>query len=163
MSLQSLIALPQKEQAAAFVAFAQQIIARSDTSAVAADVRNLVDTVVNQDAVGLVVGRQVLSDLVKILGDGSVKDAELRKTLVQETLAVIQPRIVSYEEQVTRFVASCIHTLTCFQVNILRFQLADILEAEEEWSEAARVLMGTSLDSGQRYSFAISHHDAYSS
>ncbi len=37
------------------------------------------------------------------------------------------------------------------QVNILRFQLADILEEEEEWSEAARVLMGISLDSGQRY------------
>jgi len=32
----------------------------------------------------------------------------------------------------------------------LRFQLADLLEEEEEWSEAAKVLMGISLDSGQR-------------
>ena len=32
----------------------------------------------------------------------------------------------------------------------MRFQLADLLEEEEEWSEAARVLMGISLDSGQR-------------
>lgn len=39
----------------------------------------------------------------------------------------------------------------CLQVNILRFQLADIYEEEEQWSEAARVLMGISLDSGQRY------------
>lgn len=30
------------------------------------------------------------------------------------------------------------------QVNSLRFQLADLLEAEEEWSEAAHVLMGIS-------------------
>lgn len=35
-------------------------------------------------------------------------------------------------------------------MNSLRFQLADLLEQEEEWSEAARVLMGISLDSGQR-------------
>lgn len=36
------------------------------------------------------------------------------------------------------------------QVNTLRFQLADLLEEEEDWSDAARVLMGISLDSGQR-------------
>ncbi|KAJ7068304.1 hypothetical protein C8F01DRAFT_1117685 [Mycena amicta] len=126
--------LPQKEQAAAFIALGQEILSRADPIAVASDLRSLVDTVVNQDSVGLVVGRQVLSELVKILGDGAVKDPELRKTLVEDTLSVIQPRIVSYEEQ----------------VNILRFQLADILEQGEEWSEAARVLMGTSLDSGQR-------------
>jgi len=39
------------------------------------------------------------------------------------------------------------------KVNALRFQLADLLEEEEEWSEAARVLMGISLDSGQRCVF----------
>jgi COP9 signalosome complex subunit 4 len=39
------------------------------------------------------------------------------------------------------------------QVNSLRFQLADLLEEDEEWSEAARVLMGISLDSGQRWVF----------
>jgi len=37
------------------------------------------------------------------------------------------------------------------KVNTLRFQLADLLEEEEEWSAAARVLMGISMDSGQRY------------
>lgn len=35
-------------------------------------------------------------------------------------------------------------------MNSLRFQLADLLEVEEEWTEAARVLMGISLDSGSR-------------
>jgi len=33
----------------------------------------------------------------------------------------------------------------------LSFQLSDLLEEEEEWSESARVLMGISMDSGQRY------------
>ncbi|KAJ7700131.1 hypothetical protein B0H17DRAFT_280752 [Mycena rosella] len=127
-------ALPQKDKGPAFIALIHDILARTDTAAVASDLHALVDVVVNQESVGLVVGRQVLSELVKILGEGAVKNADLRKTLVEDTLNTIQPRIVSYEEQ----------------VNILRFQLADILEQEEEWSEAARVLMGTSLDSGQR-------------
>ena len=58
----------------------------------------LVDTVVNHDNVGLVVGRQVLSGLVRILGEGTIKDLELRKRVVVDTLATVQPRIVSYEE-----------------------------------------------------------------
>jgi len=41
------------------------------------------------------------------------------------------------------------------QVNTLRFQLADLLEEEEEWSAAARVLMGISMDSGQRSASAF--------
>ncbi|TFK75873.1 hypothetical protein BDN72DRAFT_954424 [Pluteus cervinus] len=126
--------LGQKDKGPAFIALIPDILAYPDPTKLAADLHLLVDTVVNQDSVGLVVGRQVLSELVKYLGEGSIKDSDLRKRVVEETLATIQPRIVSYEEQ----------------VNALRFQLADLLEAEEEWSEAARVLMGISLDSGQR-------------
>ncbi|KAF5387669.1 hypothetical protein D9615_000441 [Tricholomella constricta] len=126
--------LSQKDKGPAFIALIPEILARPDPSALVADLHNLVDTVVNQDSVGLVVGRQVLSELVKILGEASIKDVELRKRVVEDTLNTVQPRIVSYEEQ----------------VNTLRFQLADLLEEEEEWSEAARVLMGISLDSGQR-------------
>lgn len=37
------------------------------------------------------------------------------------------------------------------QTNTLRFQLADLLEEEEDWSGAAHVLMGISVDSGSRY------------
>ena len=47
----------------------------------------------------------------------------------------------------------CTTSNRCIKVNALRFQLADLLEEEEEWSEAARVLMGISLDSGQRWVF----------
>ncbi|KAG5651356.1 hypothetical protein H0H81_008973 [Sphagnurus paluster] len=132
--LAQISALSQKDKGPAFISIIPQILATSDPSTLVADLHKLVDTVVNQDNVGLVVGRQVLSDLVKILGEGSIKDVELRKRVVQDTLNTVQPRIVSYEEQ----------------VNTLRFQLADLLEEEEEWSEAARVLTGISLDSGQR-------------
>ncbi|KAG5649032.1 hypothetical protein DXG03_000381 [Asterophora parasitica] len=132
--LAQISALSQKNKGPAFITLIPEILARPDPSALVADLHKLVDTVVNQESVGLVVGRQVLSELVKILGEGSIKDVELRRRVVEDTLNTVQPRIVSYEEQ----------------VNTLRFQLADLLEEEEEWSEAARVLMGISLDSGQR-------------
>ncbi|KII95157.1 hypothetical protein PLICRDRAFT_120951 [Plicaturopsis crispa FD-325 SS-3] len=126
--------LSQKDKAPAFLSLLSEVLSRQDQATIAQDLHLLVDTVVNQESVGLVVGRQVLSELVKYLGEGSIQDSDLRKRVVEDTLATAQPRIVSYEEQ----------------VNSLRFQLADILEGEEEWSEAARVLMGISLDSGQR-------------
>jgi len=126
-------ALGQKDKGPAFISLIPEILSQPGP-ALAKDLHILVDTVVNQDSVGLVVGRQVLSELVKILGEGGISDSDLRKRVVEDTLATVQPRIVSYEEQ----------------VNTLRFQLADLLEEEEEWSDAARVLMGISLDSGQR-------------
>jgi len=48
------------------------------------------------------------------------------------TLERLQPRVVSYEEQVTA----------------IREQLADVLIDEEEWNEAAKTLAGIDLDSG---------------
>ncbi|KAH9482689.1 COP9 signalosome complex subunit 4 [Psilocybe cubensis] len=125
--------LVQKDKGPAYISLIPEILSQSGPS-IARDLHTLVDTVVNLESVGLVVGRQVLSELVKILGEGAIKDVALRKRVVEDTLSTIQPRIVSYEEQ----------------VNSLRFQLADLLEEEEEWSDAARVLMGISLDSGQR-------------
>ena len=47
-------------------------------------------------------------------------------------LGKIQPRVVSYEEQVTT----------------VREHLANLLEKEEEWSKAAQTLAGIDLDSG---------------
>jgi hypothetical protein len=93
--------LSQKDKGPAFISLLPEIITRSNQSAVAADLHILVNTVVNHDNVGLVVGRQVLSELVKVLGEGAIKDAELRKRVVEDTLTTVQPRIVSYEEQVS--------------------------------------------------------------
>lgn len=44
----------------------------------------------------------------------------------------VQPRAVSYEEQVT----------------VMREQLSELYEAQEEWSKAAHALAGIDLDSG---------------
>ena len=37
------------------------------------------------------------------------------------------------------------------QVSSIRVQLASIYEVEENWREAARILVAIPLDSGQRY------------
>jgi COP9 signalosome complex subunit 4 len=99
--------LSQKDKAPAYLSLLPEILSRSNPSAIAADLHSLVDTVVNQDSVGLVVGRQVLSELVKSLGGGIIKDNELRKRIVEDTLATVQPRITSYEEQVSTVIHSC--------------------------------------------------------
>ena len=91
--------LSQKDKGPAFISLIPEILSQSGPS-LAKDLHTLVDTVVNQDSVGLVVGRQVLSELVKVLGEGGIQDVELRKRVVEDTLATVQPRIVSYEEQV---------------------------------------------------------------
>lgn len=93
--------LSQKDKGPAYLSLLQDILSRSNPTTLVSDLHVLVDTVVNQDNVGLVVGRQVLSELVKILGESVIKDADLRKRIVEDTLATIQPRIVSYEEQVS--------------------------------------------------------------
>lgn len=92
--------LSQKDKAPAYLSLLPETLSRPDSSAIAADLHLLVDTVVNQDSVGLVVGRQVLAELVKSLGTGALKDIELRKRIVEDTLATIQPRLTTYEEQV---------------------------------------------------------------
>ena len=97
--LNHISSLSQKDKGPAFISLILEILSQSDTE-VSKDLHTLVDTVVNQDNVGLVVGRQVLSELVRILAEGAIKDLELRKRVVVDTLATVQPRIVSYEEQV---------------------------------------------------------------
>jgi len=91
-------ALSQKDKAPAYLSLVSEILARQDQSVIASDLHTLVETVV-QDG-GIVVGRQVLSELVRNLGTGSISNHDLRKRVVEETLATLQPRIVSYEEQV---------------------------------------------------------------
>ena len=97
--LNQISSLSQKDKGPAFISLISEILSQSD-SEVSKDLHTLVDTVVNHDNVGLVVGRQVLSELVRILGEGAIKDLDLRKRVVVDTLATVQPRIVSYEEQV---------------------------------------------------------------
>lgn len=63
-----------------------------------------------------------------------IADRDTRRQLLEDALEQLQPKALSFEEQASS----------------LRMQLASLLEAEEDWNEAARVLLAIPLDSGHR-------------
>ncbi|XP_026394255.1 COP9 signalosome complex subunit 4-like [Papaver somniferum] len=83
------------------------------------------------DAVPLVVSRQLLQTFAQDLGRF---EPEAQKEIALNFLTQIQSRSVSFEEQVL----------------IIREKLAELYEAEQEWSKAARMLSGIDLDSSIR-------------
>lgn len=148
--LSHLATLAQKDKTPAYLSLISETLSRPDHSSLPTDLHLLIDAVANPDTVGLVTGRQVISELVKAIGSGAISDHDIRKRVVEDALATLQPRIASYEEQVIYSARCSPDPSNPHQVNSLRFQLADLLEAEEAWTEAARVLMSVSLDSGSR-------------
>ncbi|KAF3787833.1 COP9 signalosome complex subunit 4 [Nymphaea thermarum] len=96
----------------------------------AADAKKLIDHLVSDD-VPLVVSRQLLQAFAQELGRLA---PEMQKEVSHYALVQIQPRVVSFEEQVL----------------IIREKLAELYESEEQWSKAAQMLSGIDLDSGIR-------------
>lgn len=88
------------------------------------------------ESVSLVITRPVLVDFVGRID--SLKNLEARKQVLTFALDKVHPRAVSFEEQAAA----------------IREKLADIYEEEGDNKEAARVLQGINLQSGQRYAVA---------
>lgn len=88
--------------------------------------------VVIHENVSLVISRQILTDvsthLIKL-------PDEISKAVSHFTLEKVQPRVISFEEQVAS----------------IRQHLADIYERNQNWREAAIVLVGIPLETGQKY------------
>ncbi|XP_015179511.1 PREDICTED: COP9 signalosome complex subunit 4 [Polistes dominula] len=89
-----------------------------------------IESIVNEN-VSLVISRQVLSDVSSKLQ--SLPD-EISKAVSHYTLDKVQPRVISFEEQVAN----------------IRQHLADIYERNQNWREAANVLVGIPLETGQK-------------
>lgn len=83
------------------------------------------------DEVPLVVSRQLLQTFAQELGR---LEPEAQKEVAHYALTQIQPRVVSFEEQVV----------------VIREKLAELYESEQQWSKAAQMLSGIDLDSGIR-------------
>jgi len=79
----------------------------------------------------LVISRTLLSAFA--VGIPKLKP-ELHKEIGHYSLDKIQPRVVAFEDQ----------------VSIIRVDLARLYEEEEEWREAAKILIAIPLDTGQR-------------
>ncbi|GAB1289890.1 COP9 signalosome complex subunit 4 [Apodemus speciosus] len=91
-----------------------------------------VEAMVNEN-VSLVISRQLLTDFCTHLPNLPDSTA---KEVYHFTLEKIQPRVISFEEQ--SVVAS------------IRQHLASIYEKEEDWRNAAQVLVGIPLETGQK-------------
>eukprot|EP00976_Prorocentrum_cordatum_P089812 1187857-Prorocentrum_minimum.AAC.5 len=83
------------------------------------------------DDVPLVISRQLLTQFST---DVTKLESSVHKIVAAYALEQIQPRVVSFEEQVTT----------------IRESLANVYEGGEEWSKAAQILGGIDLDSGNR-------------
>ncbi|RIB09653.1 PCI domain-containing protein [Gigaspora rosea] len=130
--LAAVAAIPsQKDKTAEYRSLLESILATKDESVLATDLEKFVDHIV-QEQVGLVITRQILTEFVQ--GIDKIENSTIKKRVLNFALNKVQPRIVSFEEQ----------------ISTIREKLAEILEAEEDWLEAAKVLQGIPLDSGHR-------------
>lgn len=89
-----------------------------------------IEAIVNEN-VSLVISRQILTDVSTQLTN--LPDP-VSKAVSHFTLEKVQPRVISFEEQVAN----------------IRQHLADIYEREQNWREAANVLVGIPLETGQK-------------
>nr|CAG8665840.1 7879_t:CDS:2 [Entrophospora candida] len=131
--LTSISTIPsQKDKTAEYRSLLDSILSSADDDK---DFKTNLETFVDHilhEQVGHVISRQVLSDFT--LGVDKIADRELKKQILHFVLNKVQPRLVSFEEQ----------------ISILREKLAGIYETEEDWIESAKVLQGIPLDSGHR-------------
>ncbi|XP_017467167.1 PREDICTED: COP9 signalosome complex subunit 4 [Rhagoletis zephyria] len=89
-----------------------------------------VEAIVNEH-VSLVISRQILNDVSNSLCKLS---DDISRQVSHFTLEKVQPRVISFEEQVAG----------------IRQHLADIYERNQQWRDAANVLVGIPLETGQK-------------
>ncbi|CAG8542933.1 5376_t:CDS:2 [Diversispora eburnea] len=138
LQLNTIAGIPsQKDKTTEYRSLLDSILTSSaDETVLANNLEKFVDHIV-QEQVGLVISRQVLSEFVQ--GVDKIENSEIKKRVLHFALGKVQPRVVSFEEQ----------------ISTLREKLAEIYENEEEWLEAAKVLQGIPLDSGHRLKIYI--------
>eukprot|EP00741_Cyanophora_paradoxa_P023851 tig00021680_g23038.t1 len=116
----------QKRKVEEYKTLLGQIFARK----AAPELKSFVEHMVSEE-VPLVVSRQLLHAFANSL---KTLDKEQHKAVAQHALEKIQARVVSFEEQVT----------------VIREELAQLHENDEEWGLAAKVLAAIPLESGIR-------------
>lgn len=94
------------------------------------ELKSLIDLLINEN-VGLVVSRQIFSDLCSMLPN---LPSDESKHIANYALTKIQPRNISFEDQVTAF----------------RQLLAEIYESEGDCKQAANILSGIPLETSQK-------------
>lgn len=134
-SLLNLKGLSHKELIDKYKSVLEQVIRVENASERLEEMKSFIDLLINE-SVGLVVSRQLFADLSTTLTTMSSDAAskEDAKTVANYALEKIQPRAISFEDQVTSF----------------RQLLADIYESESDWRRAATILSGIPLETSQK-------------
>jgi len=107
-----------------------EIVLKSSGEELIEGLKAFIEAIVNEN-VSLVISRQVLTDVGSHLTKLS---DDISKQVSHFTLEKVQPRVISFEEQVAS----------------IRQHLADIYERDRSWREAANVLVGIPLETGQK-------------
>lgn len=118
-----------KEQADKYRSLLENILTNNGTELVDT-LKLFVEAIVNEH-VSLVISRQILTDVGNRLTE---LNDEVSKIVSHFTLDKVQPRVISFEEQVAG----------------IRQHLAQIYERNQNWREAANVLVGIPLETGQK-------------
>ncbi|CAG2167748.1 unnamed protein product [Oppiella nova] len=118
-----------KEQTDRYRSFLENIL-KSSPEEVEEGLKAFIETIVNEN-VSLVISRQLLTEVSQHLPS---LPATVSKSISHYTLERVYPRVVSFEEQ----------------VSAIRQHLALIYEKEHNWKEAALVLVGIPLETGQK-------------
>ncbi|KZV71694.1 hypothetical protein PENSPDRAFT_684331 [Peniophora sp. CONT] len=88
--LGQLSALAQKDKGVAYLSLLSEVFSDPTPSSIAPSIHALVEHVITTDP-GIIVGRQFFTELVTKLTDGSIADTEVRKTIIQDVLNILQP------------------------------------------------------------------------
>ncbi|KAI9769641.1 MAG: hypothetical protein M1840_003878 [Geoglossum simile] len=107
------------------------ILANSSTSQLSTNLIAFLDSLLG-DTVGLVASRPVLASFVAYFN--SIRESAVKKATGERALSLLASQVVSFEEQDSK----------------IRECLADVYEAENDNSAAAKVLQGIQLESSQR-------------
>lgn len=110
-----------KEQVERYKELLNSVLSENDDQVKAEQLKVYIECVVHEN-VGLVISRQLLTEIAGLIAQ---MPSALSKDLAQFALDRIQPRAVSFEEQVA----------------VIRRNLADLYEAEKQWRAAAEILV----------------------
>ncbi len=95
------------------------------------EIKAFIDLIINE-SVGLVISRTLFTDLCQLLCKLTIEES---KTISIYALDKIQPRGISFEDQVTNY----------------RQYLSEIYEREGDFKKAANILSGIPLETSQKF------------
>lgn len=126
------LSTPQQNKLPGYKDLLANVLSNADpATSLSANLTAIIDSLLGE-SLGLLIARPLLNNAVQAIG--SISTTEERIAAGTHALQVLQPRVVSFEEQDA----------------MVREILADSYQENEEFLEAAKVLAGMQLESSQR-------------